>query len=118
MRTAAPAGRLLPPSGGRRPIVGARVEAWTTWHPAPRPSRLRHRPRRPQPRPRPGCTYVDLIGGALDGQLLDVTGWSEDERAGGALLITEVGLYGEGGRADYVQRPGDPSRWDWNGDVP
>lgn len=70
------------------------------------------------PGPQEGRTYVELVGGALNGQLLDVTGWSEDERAGGALLITEAGLYGEGGRADHVQRPGDPGRWDWNGDVP
>ncbi|MFB7957129.1 hypothetical protein [Streptomyces sp. NPDC056045] len=71
------------------------------------------------PTPTPAGLYVvELVGGVLDGQVLDVTGWSEDERAGGALLIAEVGLYGPGGRADYVQRPGDPARWDWNGDVP
>ncbi|MCX5114723.1 hypothetical protein OOK13_40935 [Streptomyces sp. NBC_00378] len=26
--------------------------------------------------------------------------------------------YGAGGRADYAERPGDPDRWDWQGDVP
>ncbi|MFI5752535.1 hypothetical protein ACIBBE_43340 [Streptomyces sp. NPDC051644] len=72
----------------------------------------------PHPGPQPGCTYVELVGGALDGQLLDVTGWTTEQRAGGALLITEVGMYGAGGRADYVQRPGAPGLWDWNGDVP
>ncbi|MEU9568260.1 hypothetical protein AB0D16_40920 [Streptomyces sp. NPDC048161] len=72
----------------------------------------------PDPGPQPGRTYVELVGGALDGQLLDVSGLTEAERAEGAYLITEVGLYGEGGRADYVPRPGDPGRWDWRGDVP
>ncbi|MER5618224.1 hypothetical protein [Streptomyces sp. NPDC002215] len=66
----------------------------------------------PSPGPQPGCTYVELVGGALDGQLLDVTGWTTEQRSGGALLITEVGMYGAGGRADYAQRPGDPDRWD------
>ncbi|GGV97630.1 hypothetical protein GCM10015535_69440 [Streptomyces gelaticus] len=75
-------------------------------------------PDNPHPGPQEGRTYVELVDGALDGQLLDVTGWTEDERAGGALLITEVGLYGAGGRAEYVQRSGDPGWWDWNGDVP
>ncbi|MFF3787999.1 hypothetical protein [Streptomyces sp. NPDC001933] len=61
---------------------------------------------------------MELVGGALDGQLLDVTGWTTEQRSGGALLITEVGMYGAGGRADYEQRPDDPDRWDWHGDVP
>ncbi|MFJ2590862.1 hypothetical protein [Streptomyces sp. NPDC087538] len=72
----------------------------------------------PNPGPQPGRTYAELVGGALDGQLLDVTGWDMDESADGAYLITEAGRYGPGGRADYVPRPGDPTRWDWNGDVP
>ncbi|MFF9594237.1 hypothetical protein ACF1FX_34530 [Streptomyces sp. NPDC014646] len=70
----------------------------------------------PDPGPEPGHEYVELVGGALDGQLLDVTGWTAEQRAGGALLITEFGLYGEGGRADYEPRPGDTARWDWQGD--
>ncbi|MFF8618527.1 hypothetical protein [Streptomyces sp. NPDC015350] len=72
----------------------------------------------PNPGPRPGCTYAELVGGPLDGQLLDVTGWTEEDRLEGAYLITEAGQYGEGGRADYAQRPGDPDRWDWHGDIP
>lgn len=36
------------------------------------------------------------------GEVLDVTGWTEDEQAGGALLITEAGLYGPDGRADHI----------------
>ncbi|MFJ8855689.1 hypothetical protein [Streptomyces sp. NPDC102437] len=72
----------------------------------------------PNPGPQPGRTYVELVGGALDGQLLDVTGWTEEQRAGGAYLITEAGRYGAGGRADYEQRPGSPGLWDWRGDVP
>ncbi|WP_326701897.1 hypothetical protein OG909_32865 (plasmid) [Streptomyces sp. NBC_01754] len=67
----------------------------------------------------PGHTYAELIGGPLNGQLLDVTSYTPAERsAGGALLMTNHGTYGPGGRADYVPRPADPDRWDWNSDVP
>lgn len=66
----------------------------------------------------PGNTYVELVGGPLDGQLLDVTALAPDERADGALLMTDNGAYGAGGRADYEPRPGCPDRWDWSGDVP
>lgn len=31
---------------------------------------------------------------------------------------TDRGLYGPGGRSDYEPRPGDPDRWDWQGDTP
>ena len=67
---------------------------------------------------RPGHEYVDLCGGPLDGLLLDVTGWPVKDRALGALLITVLGEYGAGGRADYEPRPGTPGRWDWVGDCP
>ncbi|MGW6866478.1 hypothetical protein [Streptomyces sp. NPDC054901] len=43
---------------------------------------------------------VELVGGPLDGQLLDVTAWTAADRAGGVLLIADLGLYGPGGRAD------------------
>lgn len=72
----------------------------------------------PDPGPQPGHVYRELVAGPLDGLLLDVTGWSEEQLRGGALLITEIGAYGPGGRADYNPRPGDPDRWDWSGDVP
>ncbi|MFB6809498.1 hypothetical protein [Streptomyces sp. NPDC056387] len=40
-----------------------------------------------------------LLGGPLGGLVLDVTGWTIEERAEGALLVTGRGLYGLGGRA-------------------
>ncbi|MFD7497717.1 hypothetical protein ACFV8T_36160 [Streptomyces sp. NPDC059832] len=40
------------------------------------------------------------------------------ERATGAMLITNDGAYGAGGRAEYEARPDTPDRWDWVGDTP
>ncbi|MEF2529436.1 MULTISPECIES: hypothetical protein [Streptomyces] len=71
--------------------------------------------------PVPGRAYVELVGGPLDGQLLDVTGWSEAELSGGALLATDTGLWGPGGCSDYIPDPsaeGPCSRYVWNGDTP
>ncbi|MEV7907476.1 hypothetical protein [Streptomyces anulatus] len=45
--------------------------------------------------------YVELIGGPLDGQLLNVTSYTPEERADGALLISNHGAHGLGGRSDY-----------------
>ncbi|WP_049656940.1 hypothetical protein [Kitasatospora sp. MY 5-36] len=70
------------------------------------------------PGPRPGCVYCELVGGPLDGLLLDVTGWDTEQLADGAVLATGIGRYGAGGRACYGPRPGDPFRWDWAGDTP
>lgn len=70
------------------------------------------------PYEQPDHKYVELVGGALGGQLVDVTSWTPEERATGAMLITDKGAYGAGGRADYEARPGEPGRWDWVGDVP
>ncbi|MFD5935516.1 hypothetical protein [Streptomyces sp. NPDC060333] len=73
----------------------------------------------PYPGPRPGRIYRELLGGPLDGQVLDVTGWTAEEVASGALLITPLGVYGPGGRAAYVpvgQAPAGP--WVWAGDAP
>ncbi|MFF9351849.1 hypothetical protein [Streptomyces sp. NPDC014734] len=72
----------------------------------------------PDPGPRPGRTYVELTGGPLDGLLLDVTGWTRDEIGNGAVLPTELGTFGAGGRAVYGPRPGVPGRFDWSGDTP
>ncbi|MEV0192374.1 hypothetical protein AB0I39_28060 [Kitasatospora purpeofusca] len=72
----------------------------------------------PDPGPRPGRSCRELVGGPLDGLLLDVTGWDAEQLADGAALITEIGSYGPGGRAHYEPRPADPSRWDWAGDSP
>ncbi|MFJ3210657.1 hypothetical protein [Streptomyces flaveolus] len=70
------------------------------------------------PRPRAGRAYAHLVGGPLDGLLLDVTDLAEDERGRGVTLATEIGRYGPGGRSVYGPRPGDARRFDWRGDVP
>lgn len=67
--------------------------------------------------PQPGREYVELCGGPLDGQFLDVTDMTPAEQAEGALLITPRGAYGPGGRSDYGLG-NHPGRWDWRGDVP
>ncbi|MFE7777946.1 hypothetical protein ACFU5O_29405 [Streptomyces sp. NPDC057445] len=71
----------------------------------------------PHPGPRPGHVYAELVGGPLDGLLLDITGRTADEIATGAALQTELGQFGAGGRAMYGPRPGGSGRWDWSGDV-
>ncbi|WSQ14720.1 hypothetical protein OG604_47225 [Streptomyces sp. NBC_01231] len=70
------------------------------------------------PGPRTGRAYAELVGGPLDGLLLDITGWTQDEIDTGVSLQTELGQFGPGGRAVYDPRPGDPARWDWGGDSP
>ncbi len=72
----------------------------------------------PHPGPRPGRMYAELVGGSLDGLPLDITGWTPQDIASGAALMTELGQFGAGGRALYEPRPGDAGRWDWCGDVP
>ncbi|MDT9682841.1 hypothetical protein RND61_12275 [Streptomyces sp. TRM76323] len=72
----------------------------------------------PRPGPRPGRAYAELVGGPLDGLLLDITGWSPQETGTGVALPTELGRFGSGGRALYDPRPDDPRRWDWSGDAP
>ncbi|MEV6793047.1 hypothetical protein AB0M87_13805 [Streptomyces sp. NPDC051320] len=72
----------------------------------------------PDPGPRPGHVYRELVGGPLDGLLLDVTGWSGAQLGEGAVLVTEIGSYGPGGRTLYGPRAADPLRWDWEGDTP
>jgi hypothetical protein len=70
------------------------------------------------PGPKPGRSYAELVGGPLDGLLLDITGWRPEEIDDGVSLLTELGQFGPGGRALYDPRPGDPARWDWAGDSP
>ncbi|MFH8609845.1 hypothetical protein ACH4D5_20425 [Streptomyces sp. NPDC018029] len=69
------------------------------------------------PGPRPGQCYAELVGGPLDGLLLDITGWTQEEIDAGAALRTELGQFGAGGRATYRPRPGAPRRFDWTGDI-
>ncbi|MFD3781745.1 hypothetical protein [Streptomyces sp. NPDC058612] len=69
--------------------------------------------------PVPGREYVDLVGGPLDGELLDVTGWSVQARTEGVLLVTDGGLFGPGGRALYSPREAAPAGpFLWDGDTP
>ncbi|MCY0962719.1 hypothetical protein [Streptomyces sp. H27-H5] len=67
-----------------------------------------------------GHVYAALLGAPLDGELLlDVTGWVAAELVEGALLITDRGLYGPGGRAFYAPAEGDPAGpFLWHGDTP
>ncbi|MFJ9153416.1 hypothetical protein ACIRP7_36380 [Streptomyces sp. NPDC102270] len=61
------------------------------------------------PCPKPGRNYAELMGGPLDGLLLDITGWRPKEIDDGVSLLTELGQFGPGGRALYDPRPG-PTR--------
>ncbi|CAM5555951.1 MULTISPECIES: hypothetical protein [Streptomyces] len=70
------------------------------------------------PGPRPDRCYAELVGGPLDGLLLDITGRPHEEVGTGVALATELGRFGAGGRAMYDPRPGDPTRFDWAGDTP
>jgi len=60
----------------------------------------------------PGHTYVRLVGGPADGQLLDITDWSEALRGKGAILLDPPGgrymeFYGPTGQASGC--------WHWTG---
>ncbi|MGW5116054.1 hypothetical protein ACWEQ8_11505 [Streptomyces noursei] len=72
----------------------------------------------PRPGPKPGRTYAELVGGLLDGLLLDITGWTQDQIDSGVALHAELGRFGAGGRATYEARPDDSARFDWTGDTP
>ncbi|MFD8462837.1 hypothetical protein [Streptomyces antimycoticus] len=61
----------------------------------------------PDPGPLPHQTYAALIGGPLDGLLLDITGWRPGEVDGGVAPATELGQF-PGGRSLYDPRPGEP----------
>ncbi|MFD4976304.1 hypothetical protein [Streptomyces sp. NPDC058424] len=58
----------------------------------------------PNPGPLPHRTYATLMGGPLDGLLLDITGWRPEEVDDGVALSTELGQF-PGGRALYDPRP-------------
>ncbi|GGT22237.1 hypothetical protein GCM10010240_63680 [Streptomyces griseoviridis] len=71
------------------------------------------------PGPRPGRAYAQLVGGPLDGLLLDITGTAGGGSAPETVALpTEIGRYGPGGRAVYAPRPADGRCFDWQGDVP
>ncbi|MGW6145477.1 hypothetical protein [Streptomyces sp. NPDC055140] len=79
----------------------------------------------PNPGPLPHRTYATLIGGPLDGLLLDVTDWRPEEIDGGVALSTELGRW-PGGRALYDPRreelrtpgPGVMCGFYYSGDTP
>ncbi|MFJ6721726.1 hypothetical protein [Streptomyces sp. NPDC091259] len=76
-----------------------------------------------EPGPRPGHDYVELVGGPLDGLLLDVTGWPPQEVADRVVLMSEHGAFGPGGRSDCepaetAPGAGGVGRFVWRGDVP
>lgn len=54
--------------------------------------------------------YAELVGGPLDGLLLDITGWTTDEIQAVVALMTEPGQFGPGGRSLYDPRPGERNR--------
>ncbi|MFJ8982431.1 hypothetical protein [Streptomyces sp. NPDC102282] len=69
--------------------------------------------------PQPGHTYRELVGGPLDGQLIEVTGWTDEEITTGVHLIAPHTAYEPGGRSSYAptfSRPDGP--WVWEGDMP
>jgi hypothetical protein len=58
---------------------------------------------------------VRYVGGPLDGQTLDVTGWSDESVRSGVYQIVE----GWEDRADYSpDEGGDPLLWRYRGPVP
>jgi hypothetical protein len=79
----------------------------------------------PNPGPLPHRTYAELVGGPLDGLLLDIHGWRTEEVDDGVALSTELGQF-PGGRALYDPRPGEPRtpgpgvscRFYYSGDTP
>lgn len=61
----------------------------------------------PNPGPLPHQTYAALVGGPLDGLLLDITGWRPEEIGDGVALMTVLGRR-PGGRALYDPLPDAP----------
>ncbi|GAA2616256.1 hypothetical protein GCM10010304_82210 [Streptomyces roseoviolaceus] len=59
----------------------------------------------PNPSPLPHQTYAALIGGPLDGLMLDITGWRPEEVDDSVALSTELGPF-PGGRSLYDPCPG------------
>ncbi|KUN09373.1 hypothetical protein AQI95_06060 [Streptomyces yokosukanensis] len=63
----------------------------------------------PRPGPRPGRAYAELVGGPLDGLLLDITDWQPNDIEDGAALSTQLSRWPDG-RALYDPRPGESRR--------
>ncbi len=66
--------------------------------------------------------YVELVGGPLDGLLLDVTGWDPKDIVDGAVLMSDHGVFGPAGLSGYEPADGGDGcglgRFVWRGDVP
>ncbi|WP_327713704.1 hypothetical protein OG912_38055 (plasmid) [Streptomyces sp. NBC_00464] len=87
-----------------------------------------HEPRRrvygsdhddPHPYAETGHDYRELTGGPLDGLLVDVTGWTQEQIMTGAYLITPHSVYGPSGRAAYAPTLSHlDGPWVWEGDIP
>lgn len=63
----------------------------------------------PNPGPLPHRTYAVLVGGPLDGPLLDISGWRPEEIEDRVALTTELGRW-PGGRALYDPPPAHRAR--------
>ncbi|WP_129843444.1 hypothetical protein [Streptomyces sp. RFCAC02] len=63
------------------------------------------------------ASMVQLYGGPLDGELLDVSALSADEIAIGVALPSDRGTY-PGGRSLYEPDPRADGVWRWSGDIP
>lgn len=63
----------------------------------------------PHPGPLPHQTYPALVGGPLDGLLLDNTGWCPQVIDDGTALVTELGRW-PGGRSLYDPCPASRAR--------
>lgn len=61
----------------------------------------------PDPSRQPGHDYAELVGGPLNGLLLDLTGRSEADKSGAAALMIEIGAH-DSGRTCYAPRTADP----------
>jgi hypothetical protein len=62
----------------------------------------------PNPDPLPHRTYAELVGGPLDGLLLDIHGWRTEEVDDGVALSTELSRWPGGRRALYDPPAGEP----------
>ncbi|MFJ8164196.1 hypothetical protein ACIRBY_25180 [Streptomyces sp. NPDC096136] len=56
--------------------------------------------------PWPGHSCVELVGGPLDGTLLDVCGWDPQGIVGHAMVMSEHDRFGPGGGSEYVPAEG------------
>ena len=62
--------------------------------------------------------WMELVGGPLDGERLDVSALTDEEIADGFALIADNGGTWPGGRSLYDPRPGEDGKLFWSGDTP